>query len=123
TPAIPQPRACRALLRPGGPRAAHEFLCAFCVFGRKHSRSVIARTLTTLGLVFSACQSIAQSPSLNYSEPSAVAPGKTTTVTFFGDNLKDPTELWTSFPAKATLTTTTNSNEAGKATFQIAVPK
>jgi hypothetical protein len=84
---------------------------------------VIARTLTTLGLFFSACQSIAQSPSLNYSEPSAVAPGKTTTVTFFGDNLKDPTELWTSFPAKATLTTTTNSNEAGKATFQIAVPK
>jgi hypothetical protein len=60
---------------------------------------------------------------LNYAIPSAVAPGKTTTVTFFGENLKDATELWTSFSAKTALATTTNSAESGKVTFQITVPR
>ncbi len=83
---------------------------------------MIARTLTTLALALSAYPGIAQSPALNYAAPSAVAPGKTTTVTFFGENLRGATELWTSFPAKAALTMTTNSSESGKATFQIAVP-
>src|SRR5205807_6243274 len=39
-------------------------------------------------------------PPTTYSVPSAVVPGKTTEVTFFGPGLGDPIGLWTSFPAE-----------------------
>ena len=40
---------------------------------------------------------IGQSPVLHHAVPSAVAPGKTTTLTFFGEKLNGATELWMSF--------------------------
>jgi hypothetical protein len=60
---------------------------------------------------------------LNHAIPSAVAPGKTTVITLFGDNLNNATELWTSFPSKVIRVATTNAGESGKSTFQIVVPK
>jgi len=84
---------------------------------------VTVRLLNALILALAISHAIAQSPSLSYAVPSAVAPGKTTTVNFFGENLKGATKLWTSFPAKTALATATNSNESGTVTFQIAVPK
>ena len=71
------------------------------------------------------CHAIAQNPSLTSAVPSAVAPGKTTTVAFFGEDLKGATELWTSFPAKVTGVSSddTNRTERGKVAFQISVPK
>ena len=82
-----------------------------------------ARLLCALILVSTVRPVFSQSPSLTHAIPSAVAPGKTTTLALFGENLNGATELWTSFPAKATRTITTNANESGKAVFQIVVPK
>ena len=69
--------------------------------------------------------SIAQSPVLQYVVPSAVAPGKTTTLTFVGEKLNAATGLWTSFPAQVGLVSTdkTNANTSGEAAFQLSVPK
>src|SRR5690242_18638026 len=39
-------------------------------------------------------------PPTTYSVPSAVAPGKTTEVSFFGPGLGEPVGLWTSFSAE-----------------------
>ena len=68
---------------------------------------------------------IAQGPVLHYTVPSAAVPGKTTTVTFFGENLSEATALWTSFPAKVTRVSSseTNDSDRGKIAFQISVPK
>jgi hypothetical protein len=44
-----------------------------------------------------------QSPVISHAIPSAAAPGTTTTVTFFGENLSGATELWTSFAAQSVL--------------------
>ena len=68
---------------------------------------------------------LAQSPIVNYTIPSAAISGKTTTVTFFGNNLASATELWTSFPAKAIRLTAGGTNEVAqdKADFQVTLPK
>jgi len=68
---------------------------------------------------------IAQGPALHYTVPSAAAPGKTTTVTFFGENLSEATALSTSFPAKVTRVSSSETNDSGhgKVAFQISVPK
>ena len=81
------------------------------------------RLLIAFLLISTACPVFSQSPSLNHAIPSAVAPGKTTLITFFGENLNGATELWTSFQAKVTRVPTTNASESGKSTFQIVVPK
>ena len=56
---------------------------------------------------------IAQGSALHYTVPSAAAPGKTTTVTFFGENLSEATALWTSFPAKVTRVSSSETNDSG----------
>jgi hypothetical protein len=84
---------------------------------------VIARLFSAPMLVLTTCSVFAQSPALNHVLPSAVAPGKTTTLTLVGENLNGATELWTSFPAKVTRAATTNANESGKVVFQVVVPK
>src|SRR5438552_7389802 len=68
---------------------------------------------------------IGQSPVLNHAVPSAVAPGKTTTLTFFGEKLNGATELWTSFPAKVSRISSdkTNDPSSGEIAFQLSVPK
>lgn len=52
-------------------------------------------------------------------------PGKTTTVTFYGNNLASATELWTSFSAKTTVAAATNTNAAARdqAVFQLTLPR
>jgi hypothetical protein len=66
---------------------------------------------------------IAQSPSLSYSIPSALAPGKTSTVAFFGDNLADASALWTSFATEAIERTAAQDpgSSANKIGFRISV--
>ena len=78
-----------------------------------------------LVVVLSICNSIAQSPSLNYAVPSSVAPGKTTAVTFFGENLNGAEELWTSFPAKVARVSSDKTNRAGsrEIAFRLSIPK
>jgi len=65
--------------------------------------------------------SMAQSPSLVDAPSSAVAPGKSTRVTFSGKNLAGATGVWTSFPAKAVIDT--NSNDAGKTVVNFTLAK
>ncbi len=54
---------------------------------------------------------MAQSPSISDVPSSAVAPGKTTILTFPGKNLGGASEVWTSFPAKAVIDTNVNNSE------------
>jgi len=78
-----------------------------------------------LVVVISICNSIAQGPSLNYAVPSSVAPGKTTAVTFFGENLNGAEELWTSFPAKVARVSSDKTNRAGsrEIAFRLSIPE
>jgi hypothetical protein len=66
-----------------------------------------------------------QSPVIHDAVPFALAPGKTETVTFFGEHLDGASELWVNCPATSTrvLTQKTNSPGAGQVAFQISVPK
>ena len=54
-----------------------------------------------------------------------MSPGKTTTVTFSGENLNGAEELWTSFPAKVARVSSDKTNDpvSGKVTFQLSIPK
>jgi hypothetical protein len=64
----------------------------------------------------------AQSPVVNYSIPSALTPGKTTTLTLVGENLDGATELWTSFPAEVVRDSASNSNATDRVTYRVSVP-
>jgi len=68
---------------------------------------------------------LGQSPVLNHAVPAAVAPGKTTTLTFFGEKLNGATGLWTGFPAQVNRVSSgkTNSLSSGEIAFQLSVPK
>jgi len=63
---------------------------------------------------------MAQSPSLADASSSAVAPGQTTTITFSGKNLGGATGVWTSFSAKAAITTNGNDSEKVVVNFTLA---
>ncbi len=67
----------------------------------------------------------AQSPALNNIVPSAAAPGQSTEVTIFGDNISSPTKLWTSFPAAVEFLTRDGkrSDDDSKATVRLTIPK
>src|SRR5437764_1481079 len=65
-------------------------------------RRARAATVIFLAVVLPLNVTSAQSPSISYVFPSAVAPGKTTTLTFFGEHLNGTTELWTTFPSRVT---------------------
>jgi len=82
---------------------------------------VIKRILSGFAVVLSLGRSIAQAPSLSDAASSAVAPGKTTLITFSGKNLGGVTEVWTSFPAKAVIDT--NSNDSGKTVVSLTLAK
>ncbi len=66
-----------------------------------------------------------QSPVLDHTVPSALAPGKTTIVTCFGDKLNGATELWTGFPAQVSRVTSGQTNDPGSSgiAFRLSVPK
>src|SRR5438477_10611504 len=68
---------------------------------------------------------LAQSPALSYATPSAVAPGRTATVTFRGENLSGATQLWTSFPAKVTRDSSSEINGPARnqVAFRLSIPK
>ena len=72
-------------------------------------------------LVAAAAPSIrpAGPPSIKNSDPLALAPNKSTRVSFSGENLDHVTGLWTSFPARVELLET---NQPARAQFSIAVP-
>src|SRR5262249_44476509 len=55
---------------------------------------------------------MAQVASLADASSSAVAPGRTTPITFSGKNVGGATEAWTSFPAKASINTSSNDSQA-----------
>ena len=69
--------------------------------------------------------SIGQSPVLYHAVPAAVAPGKTTTLTFSGEKLNGATGLWTGFPAQVSRVSSdkTNGNSSVEVAFQVSVPK
>jgi hypothetical protein len=54
--------------------------------------------------------------------PAAVAPGKTTELTFTGQNLGDPLAVWTSFPAKVELLPAEPTQRKVKLTLEESVP-
>src|SRR5438876_949046 len=60
----------------------------------------------------------ADPPAIKHMLPSAVAPGRTTEVTFVGNNLGGATNLWTSFDAKADRIRCTED----RAVFNVTVP-
>jgi len=86
---------------------------------------VTKRFFHVVAVCLSSGHSFAQSPSIDYALPSAVAPGKTTKVTFYGANLSGATELWTSFPAKIAPVPTGETNDASRkqVTFQLTVSR
>src|SRR5437870_4461487 len=53
----------------------------------------------TILLVGANC--LAESPAIKYLSPSALVPGRTTELIFFGNNLAGATNLWASFECKA----------------------
>jgi len=57
-------------------------------------------------------------PPLVYSVPSAIAPGSSVDVTWFGDSLGKPLGLWTSFPAEVVALPGDNTQD-GQAKFRI----
>jgi hypothetical protein len=83
---------------------------------------VITRFLTALLVTLAAHKSIAQSPTLSYLLPLALPPGKTTTVTFFGENLAGISTLWTSLPAsEVSSSLIEEGSDPGKAKFRMVV--
>ena len=69
-------------------------------------------------LLLASVTGLADSPSIKYLLPSAVAPGKTTEITFFGSNLGAATNLWTSFDAS----TEHIRSADDRAVFKISIP-
>ena len=62
--------------------------------------------------------SFAATPNVTRVSPSAAAPGKVTVVTFLGDNLQGPVDLWTSFPCEVASVKSSNSTA-----FELKVPR
>lgn len=84
---------------------------------------MIKRLLPGLALVFALRPCLAQNPSITDTIPSAVAPGRTTRLTFLGDRLQGATGLWTSFGEQATFIAPDPTNPAGPVMFDVVVPK
>src|SRR5437867_4346609 len=78
-----------------------------------------AQALATLFLVYNAG---AQIPALHRAVPSAAIPGKTAEITLFGENLSDPTQLWTSFPAQAEFISHAGRADDDKVFVRLNVP-
>ncbi|MGH7170712.1 MAG: hypothetical protein ACRELG_10575, partial [Gemmataceae bacterium] len=65
-----------------------------------------------------------QAPVLKPAAPLGMQRGTTLDLTLTGTNLADPTGLWTSFPAKATIPTAgNNGKDKGKLLVRLEVPK
>lgn len=69
-------------------------------------------------MAFIAFPCFSQVPVVTHATPSAVAPGKSTVITFQGSNLGGATTLWTSLGAKVEL----QSNDTRQATFRLTLP-
>lgn len=63
----------------------------------------------------------AESPTINFITPSAIAPGKTTEIIFRGSNLDHLTSVWTSFPCQIMFATDTNPSNT--AICRLTLPK
>jgi len=88
---------------------------------------MLHRTLATTlfaASFFAATSLPAQAPSVALVSPRAVLPGQTTTIKITGGNLVNTTQIWTSFPAQATLTPNVANNNANAAevTYDLNVP-
>ena len=86
---------------------------------------MIRSILSAFTFAFVANAATAQAPSVNYTTPAAVAPGKETTVTFFGGNLAGATGLWTSFPCQTVRAPEIDNNgtNTGKVGFHFTLSK
>jgi hypothetical protein len=67
---------------------------------------------------------LAQAPTLSYSVPSAVAPGATSDVTFYGGAVNGVTGFWTNLPLTAELATGVEGNgtKADQVVYRFTVP-
>jgi hypothetical protein len=82
--------------------------------GRVTKRSL----LTAVPALCGAMSGLAASPVITAVAPAA-APGKSSEIALFGENLAGAVALWTSFPAEAAVVSATND---GRATFRLTVP-
>lgn len=87
----------------------------------------LARTLQVfMGVTCCLTASVvwAQIPSINATAPQAVIPGQTLSVKIRGGNLTGATQIWSSFPAEATLAADVpdNGKNAAEVTFAFKVP-
>lgn len=85
---------------------------------RKVTSSVFSRRFTVACLVALVPCAFAQTPSIHYCLPGAVAPGAATELTLHGSNLAGARELWISFDAKAEAV----RSGPDKAVFRVTVP-
>lgn len=81
-------------------------------------------SLAAAGLLASLSAALAQPPTVNYAQPSAITPGTATDVTFYGANLAGATALWTSLPATVELAPDVENNgtAADRVTYRITLP-
>ena len=70
-------------------------------------------------LFLATASALAAPPAIKHASPSAIAPGQTTEVTFFGSDLEGAASLWTSFDAKAEKV----HCAPDQAVFSISLPK
>ncbi len=70
-------------------------------------------------LLIATATCLVAAPVIKHASPSAIAPGQTTEVTFFGSELDGATSLWTSFDAKAEKIRCSPD----QAVFRISLPK
>lgn len=87
----------------------------------------LARTLQVLmgvACCLTASAAWAQIPSINATAPQAVIPGQTLAVKIRGGNLTGATQIWSSFPAEATLAADVpdNGKNAAEVTFAFKLP-
>lgn len=81
---------------------------------------MLSRFFNSVFLALSLASAFAQAPNPNHALPGAVAPGQSTELTFFGENLGGVTQLWTSFAASAELV---SNPDASRAVFRVKVPR
>lgn len=82
----------------------------------------MVRTCSVLALWLATCLAAQAQIAISGYSPGAVAPGKTTEITFIGQNLADPLAVWTSFPAKIELLPAEPTQRKVKLTLEENVP-
>ena len=77
----------------------------------------VRRMFLSLAAASLALNTFAAAPSITHISPSAVVPGKTTGLTFLGENLQSAVDLWTSFPCDVASVKSSNTTK-----FELKLP-